>query len=740
MSAKFSRRTFLKATGTATAGLTVAATMPDQFLSWAESQEQLQAVPTFCELCFWNCGLIAKVANGKVVKVDGNPLSERGRGRLCGRGNAALGSLYDPDRLKHPMINTGKRGEPRWKQATWDEALGLIALKLEQIKEKHGPEAVALFSHGTGGGFWKHLLKAYGSPNYTAPSFAQCRGPRDVGFTLTFGSEVGSPEWYDFSESRYIVLLGSHLGENAHNSQVQDIVKGLERGTKLCVVDPRLSNIAAKADHWLPIRPATDLALLLAWIRIIVNEELYDADYLQKYATGLPELRDAVQDYTPEWAEKETEIPAATIERVVRELAAHKPNVLVSGGRFSAWYGDDTQRSRAIAIINALLGSWGRPGGVYLPASGGLKEYPGIPEYPEHREGLPKLDAAYPFAVAQTTTSIRAAAIAAGPGAAPAAEKIHPMKGWIVYGCNLLKTLPDREETIRAIRNLDLMVAVDILPADIIQWADVVLPECTYLERHDMPAIGRFKTVEVAIRQPAVEPMWESKPSWWMTKELGKKMGLEAYFPWKDGEDYLRRRCEASGRDFEELKRKGVYTSLENSNPYITELNQPEFATPSGKIELWSKQLKEKGFDPVPRYTRHAQPPEGFFRVLFGRSPLHTFSRTTNNFLLTDLVPENSFWINARKGKELGLKDGDYVRLQNPKGATPAGKIKVRLTQRLREDCIYMVHGFGGHASGMKRADNRGIGDEELQAGYTVDPIMGGTGMRSNFVKIVKGA
>jgi thiosulfate reductase/polysulfide reductase chain A len=229
--------------------------MPDKLLSWADAPpEELKQVPTFCELCFWNCGLIAKVQNGKVVKVDGNPLSERGRGRLCGRGNAALGSLYDPDRLKSPLINVGKRGEPKWKKASWDEALGLIAQKLQAIKEKHGPEAVALFSHGTGGGFWKHLLKAYGSGNYTAPSFAQCRGPRDVGFTLTFGGEVGSPEFYDFSESKYIVLIGSHLGENAHNSQVQDIIAGLDKRARLCVVDPRLSNIAAKADHWLPIR------------------------------------------------------------------------------------------------------------------------------------------------------------------------------------------------------------------------------------------------------------------------------------------------------------------------------------------------------------------------------------------------------------------------------------------------------------------------------------------------------
>jgi thiosulfate reductase/polysulfide reductase chain A len=730
VSVKLSRRTFLKISGTTTAGITAAATIPESFLSWAESTpEEMKQVPTFCELCFWNCGLIAKVQNGKVVKVDGNPLSERGRGRLCGRGNAALGSLYDPDRLKTPLINIGKRGEPKWKKATWDEALGVIAGKLATIKEKHGPDAVALFSHGSGGAFWKHLLKAYGSSYYTAPSFAQCRGPRDVGFTMTFGSEVGSPEFYDFSQSKFIVLLGSHLGENAHNSQVQDLVQGLEQGAKLCVVDPRCSNIASKADHWLPIRPATDMALLLAWIRIIVNEELYDADYLSKYASGLAELKAAVQEYTPEWAAKETDILEEKIVLVARELASRKPNVIISGGRFAAWYGDDAQRARAIALLNALLGSWGRPGGIYLPAGGGVPEYPGLPEYPEHTAGIPKLDGAYPFALSQTTTSIRNAAITGQP---------HAMKGWLVYGCNLMKTMPNREETIKAINNLDLLVAIDIVPADIIQWADVVLPECTYLERHDALSLGKFKKFEISIRQPAVQPMWESKPSWWITKELGKKMGLEAYFPWKDGEEYLAKRCEAGGINFVELKQKGVLTTEEKSAPYITDQNQPTFDTPSGKIELYSKQLAEKGFDPVPKYKKHPQPPEGHFSLLFGRSPLHTFSRTTNNFLLTDLVPENSVWISRKKAKQLGFKDGEYVRLQNAAGVKSSGRVKIRCTERLREDCLYMVHGFGVHAKGMKRADNKGVGDEELLTGYQIDPIMGGTGMRSNFVKIVK--
>jgi len=496
------------------------------------------------------------------------------------------------------------------------------------------------------------------------------------------------------------------------------------------MVDPRLSNIASKADHWLPIKPATDLALILAWIRIVIEEGLYDKEYVAKYAIGLDELRAAVQQYTPEWAASETGIKKEMIVKVAREMGKYAPNLCVGAGRYSAWYGDDVQRSRGIAILNALLGTWGRKGGYFFPTGANVPEYPGLPAYPEHGE-VAKLDEAYPFAALQTTTSIRQASISGKP---------RPVKAWFIYGSNLMKTMPEKQETIKAIQNLDLVVTIDTMPMDIINYSDVVLPECTYMERYDNINVGKFKgEAEIALRQPTVDPLWESKPSWWITRELASKLGLSAYFPWKDGEEYIAKRCEAADISFAQLKKDGVIIK-KGGNPYITADSQPEFGTPSGKIELYSKQLEEKGFDPVPKYTRHPQPPEGHFRLLFGRAPLHTFSRTTNNFMLTDLQKSNYLWLNAKKGKEMGLKDGDFVYLENQDGVRAPGKIKVKLTQRIREDAVYMNHGFGVHAKAMTRANNQGIADDDLITKYAIDPIMGGTAMRGSFVKIVKGA
>ena len=246
-----------------------------------------KVVPTFCELCFWKCGVLAHVKNGRVTKIKGNPDHPLSRGRLCPRGTGGVGLLYDPDRLKKPLIRVNKRGQDEFKEASWDAALNRIAEEMLKIRKRYGAEAMALFSHGYGGTWFKHLLKAYGSNNIAAPSYAQCRGPREVGFQLTFGQGVGSPENTDIANTRCLTLIGSHLGENMHNTQVQDMARAIDKGAQLVVVDPRFSTAAGKARYWLPIKPGTDLALLLAWMNVIVGEKLYDAEYLRQARQGL---------------------------------------------------------------------------------------------------------------------------------------------------------------------------------------------------------------------------------------------------------------------------------------------------------------------------------------------------------------------------------------------------------------------------------------------------------------------
>ncbi|MGM0576041.1 MAG: molybdopterin-containing oxidoreductase family protein [Myxococcota bacterium] len=690
-----------------------------------------RVVPTFCELCFWKCGVLAHVRDGKVTKLEGNPHHPLSNGRLCPRGAGGTGLLYDPDRLRTPLIRAKERGQDVFKEASWDSALNLVAENMQKVKDRHGPEALALFSHGFGGSWFKRLVKAYGTPNIGAPSYAQCRGPREAAFTLTYGAGLGSPEPVDMRNSRCITLFGSHLGENMHNTQVQDFAEAMGRGAELVVVDPRFSTAAGKARYWLPIKPGTDLALMLAWMHVILKEKRYDADYVARYTVGLEKLEEEVADKTPEWAYPLTGIRPDLIRETARFISSFRPASLIHPGRHTTWTGDDTQRLRGTAILTALLGAWGRRGGYITHHKMKVPGFPG-PAYPEHPPlaDQPK-KGGYPMAHESLASGLRAASF---PGTAA-----YDIKAWLVYGTNLIQSLPDARETIEAIQNLDFIATVDVLPAEIAGWSDVVLPEATYLERDDDIYSSNFREPFIAVRQKAVEPMYDSKPGWWIAKELGQRLGLEEYFDFADAAEFVKKRAELGGYDYRELSSKGAIRGKLKPTCEEEGMAIPIF-TESGKIELASSILGKLGFDEVPKYYPPEEPPPGMFRLLTGRAPQHTFGRTTNNRLLASVYRENSVWLNRDAAKSLPgfgtkpLRDGEKVVLVNQDDvrSTP---VRVNLTERIRGDAVYLVHGWGHTARGLKYAFGRGASDSELTTRYKNDPIMGGTGTNVNFVR-----
>ena len=732
------RREFIKlgavgaGAAVATSGLTSQFWGMDAHAEYNPGTEGDRVVPTFCELCFWKCGVLAHVKDGRVTKLEGNPKHPLSKGRLCPRGTGGIGMLYDPDRLKKPLVRTQKRGEQIFEEVSWDAALNEVAENLLRVREKYGPEALALFSHGFGGSWFKHLVTAYGTPNVAAPSYAQCRGPREVGFFLTYGQGLGSPEAIDMENARCITLIGSHLGENMHNTQVQEFAEALDRGAEVVCVDPRFSTAAGKARYWLPIKPGTDIALLLAWIHVILTEKRYDADYLEQHATGLEELKVHVAANTPEWAYTHTGIKPELIRETARFISSHRPASLIHPGRHTTWYGDDTQRTRAMAILAALLGSWGRKGGYILPPKMTVPSFPYTQyEYqPKGKSDRP--ESLYPLADETLASGLCDATI---PGRAP-----NPLKAWMVYGTNLIQALPNPAQTKEAIQALDFIVSVDILPAEICGWSDVVLPESTYLERCDDVFAPYYKEPFVAIRQPAVEPMYDSKPGWWIAKELGHRLGLDDYFPWENSVEYAKHRVKAAGLDCDELERTGVVTGQ------VVPVSEEEglqltFDTPTGKIELHSQTLADAGFHPIPVFEPPEEPPAGMFRLLFGRAPVHTFGRTTNNRFLSQVFSENELWINIDAVASLPHfanpkpVNGELVVLVNQDGVR-SDPIKLKITERIRGDCVYMVHGYGHKAKGLRFARNRGASDSDLVTRYKVDPIMGGTGMNVNFVRL----
>jgi thiosulfate reductase / polysulfide reductase chain A len=363
---------------------------------------------------------------------------------------------------------------------------------------------------------------------------------------------------------------------------------------------------------------------------------------------------------TPEWAYGITTIEPALIRKTAREMASASPAVIVHPGRHVTWYGDDTQRTRAIAILNALLGSWGARGGFYFPETASVPEFP-RPAFPVPRWSWRDIQKKkYPLAGLAITNMLAEASL-------EEADEKTRIRSWIVAGANLPLTIPDMDLLGKAMQSLDFLVVVDTMPMEITGYADVVLPECTYLERYDELRASPGRIPNIAIRMPAADPMYETKPAWWMARELGERLGLADWFNYKDYEEVIEWQLGQLGSSLSEMKQKGVISFPRKSGPlYLMEGEEYEFNTNTGKIELYSTELAAEGYDPIPVYKPHPEAPQGYYRLIYGRAPMHTFSRTANNPYLTDLMEQNDVWINPRVADQWGLKTGQYVYLKKP--------------------------------------------------------------------------
>ncbi len=743
---KLNRRDFIKISGGAAAGAMVTPPLTNIFQSFVSKKEkhllegEATKVSTVCEVCFWNCaGWVYKDRENNIRKVIGNDIDPHCNGRLCPRGTGGLGMYYDNDRLKTPLIRVkSKDGKQSFRKATWDEALDVIEKGMKNIEKKYGKESMALLFHGKTGPHFEHLFKAWGSDTMGEPAGAQCLITREAGFIATYGSGLGSPEPTDITNADCLVLLGHHIGENMHNGHVQDVSTLIDRGGTIITVDPRFSTMAAHSTSWLPIKPGTDIALLLAWMNVIINEELYDRDYVAKYTYGFEELKQHVQKYSPEWAAGITTIPAGDIYKSARQMGGGSPRTIVHPGRHTAWYGDDTQRTRAIAILNALLGAWGRKGGFYFTEKVKLPKevHPPFPKPKWTWKNISKEK--HKMAIMGITNEIM-------DNGLPEYKGPYKVKGMFFTATNPIQSIPDEDKIKRILENQEFIVVVDTMPSEITGYADVVLPEATYLERLDHIRTSHHKSPNIALRYPAVKPRWESKPGWWIAREIGLRLGLKDFYEWEDFEEVLDWQLKQVGSSMEEMKKLGVKHFPRKTPIYLKKDEDYWFNTNTGKIELYSTDFAEWGYDPMPTYKPHGDIPAGYLRLIYGRIPMHTFGRTLNNPYLNELKNEPKLWVNPKVARIYGLNNEQEVWLQNPKGKISSFSIKVRITERIRHNSVFLPHGFGnkgrifvdGKVQEMHLTYGRGISDAEMISNVLIDPETGGTGMKNNFVKIL---
>ncbi|GAB1471669.1 molybdopterin-dependent oxidoreductase [Chloroflexota bacterium] len=726
MTQTISRRDFMKL-GLAGAGaLALGQMLPPKVAQAARAAGTINAegdgfVYSMCEMCVWRCGLIAKIKGGRVVKLDGNPEHPHSRGNLCPRGQSGLMNTYDPDRVLTPLIRVGKRGEGKFRQASWEEALDLVASKMTEIKNKYGAEAMVFSStHNLSQVQFENLMYAFGSPNYGTQR-SLCFNAMIVAFSLTYGIEEPSRN-YDNVE--YILMVGRNMMEAISTSETSELSHAIDRGAKLIYLDPRYTKTASKATEWIPIRPGTDSAFLLAMINVITQNKLADCEFMKKYVVGCEDLPREMSRYTPAWAEQITGIPAATIERIAREYAAAKSNALAHPGWRTSNFINSFQTERAIATLNALSGNVLTPGGCLsaeVAAEGAGLGMPVQPPYP--RVSVPRLDGVswkYPLVPLKLGVfqELRDAIITGEP---------YQAHGWFISRQNPIQSLPDRNKTLEAFGKMDFIATVDIVMNDTAWFSDVILPEASYLERYDpLLPVGD----KAFIRQPVIEPQGEAKSALWIYKQLGERLGLGDYFQYEDEEDYIRQQLKPLGVSLEEVKEKG-YAEMPKEKP-----KEISFNTPSGKIEVYSETLKNAGFSPWPTWEEPPTPKDNEFYLLTGKVAQHTQFGTQNNQLLHKYSDEPRLWMNKKIAAQNGLTDGDWVEV-----ASEVGKVNIRLlpTEAIRPDCVYMTPGYGHLSKGLKTAYGVGASDSVVHVTYT-DPISGGQALSQTFVTVKKTA
>jgi thiosulfate reductase/polysulfide reductase chain A len=720
-----SRRDFLRLGSAATAALVAGKFIPPKVAQAAREAGLLNAagdgyVPSMCEMCVWRCGLLAKVKDRRVVKLEGNPEHPHSRGNLCPRGQSGLMNTYDPDRVLTPLIRVGERGQGLFRKASWEEALDLTASQMMGIKNTYGPEAMIFSStHNLSQVQFENLLYAFGSPNYGTQR-SLCFNAMITAFLLTYGIEEPAR---NYDQVEFILMVGRNLMEAISTSETSQLSQALDRGAKLVYLDPRYTKTASKAAEWIPIRPGTDSAFLLAMIHVIVTNQLADCEFVKQYVVGCDDIQEAMSSYTPQWAEQITGVPAADIERIAREYAAAKHNALAHPGWRTSNFTNSFQTERAIAALNALSGNVFTPGGCLsadvTAEDTGLGTIP-QPAYP--RSSALRLDGTpwkYPLVPLKLGVfqELRDAILTGQP---------YQAHGWFISRQNPILSLPDRSKTLQAFNKMDFIVTVDIIMNDTAWFSDVVLPEASYLERYDplLSIEGR-----AYLRQPAVEAQGEAKSALWIYKQLGERLGLGDYFQYADEEDYIRQQLLPLNTSLEETKAKGYadLPSTKKSDEYV-------FNTSSGKIEIYSDTLAKAGFSPWPTWEAPPMPAEDEFYLLTGKVAQQTQFGSQNNQLLHKYSDEPRLWMNTKTAADLNLKDGDWVEV-----TSKVGKVHVILwaTEAIRPDCVYLTPGYGHLSKGLTTAYGIGASDSVLHETFT-DPISGSQALTQTFVKVKK--
>ena len=679
--------------------------------------KESKAIFTDCTLCYHSCGTKVTVEDGKAVKVEGLESHPLNKGKLCPKGEAALDNIYSPQRLKYPM----KRVNKGWERISWDQALTEIANKLLKLRQDYGPSVLGMFSGSIGVenlemvGLTQRFKAAFGSPNFFSVE-SICYRMRIRTRQITFGKYATEE-----LDSKLYLLWGHNPDESDFPLQLA-IEENLKKGAKLVVIDPKRIPLADRAEMYLKIRPGTDGALALAMIHVIINEKLYDADFVKEYTHGFDQLIPHVQSYTPEWAEKITWIPAEDIRKLARLFAKTEGAGIYQGTNTQDQTANGTQNSRAFSVLQVITGNINRPGGWVI--SPRLK----VGNVGMEVEGEPLGADQYPLFYEVWGRKSPYGVVTCVPESIP--ERI---KAFFVIGGNPAVSMPDTNAFKSGFQKLDLLVTHDLFMTETGELAHYVLPACSHLEKW-----GVAYTYNVChclpylmLRKKAIEPFYESWSEWKFLTELAKKMGMGDRFPWKSEEELVAFELGPTGLSFQQLLEEKPEGAFYQKKQYG--MKEGAFPTPTQKIEIYSEALERVGFDPLPAYLEPRRSPLSTPELLDkyplilstgNRSLYYTHGQFRDVEPLKKKNPAPNAEIGPRTAQQHRIQEGDKIIIETNRGVV---KMKAHVDERVAEGVVLIPHGWPREANAnlLTDADCR-------------EPIMGYPDMKSLLCSIRK--
>ncbi|MDP2647314.1 MAG: molybdopterin-dependent oxidoreductase [Desulfobacterales bacterium] len=664
--------------------------------------------------CHNACGLLVYSKDNKIIKVEGDAETPFSRGRLCPRCLALRKVVHHPDRLTHPLKRAGRRGEGKWDRISWDQAYDMILENVRTIQKEYGPEAISTW-HGTGRNVWhlgaKLSYSGFGSPNLTSLlSGMACYGPKIVLSSMTtgflplpdvsqmFADRYENPDW---THPKCLIIWGNNPVVSQADSVRGDwFVECMKRGTELIVVDPRLTWIASRAKIWLQLRPGTDAAVGLGMLHVIIEEELYDKDFVENWTEGFDKLKERVKTYTPQVVEEISWVPKEKLIAAARFYARSKPAAI-------QWGVTVEQHKNGMSNLLAIQDLWGITGNVDVPGGNIISKPNKFYRVPDFMWGWKDLDremrkkrigfAEYPTVTIAHPDLITDAIVTGKP---------YPIKMAWIQGTNPLACIAANPRYLyRGIENLDFVVVLDLfMTPSAMAMGDLILPVSSALERDTIraeswgnawwgPARAINKIIQVG----------ECKSDEEILLEVGKRLNPEA-FPWKDVEEMLDFLLKPSGETFAQLREKGIpeyypfeYRKYEKG--LLVGGGQKGFNTATGKFMLYAPEFEKSGADSLPYYEEPPLSPVSSPEAKEYPLVLTTGYRTWGLFHsehrqipeLREIQYYPEVEIHPDTAGKNNIKDGDWVWIENNIGRC---RQKAKVTPTIHPQVINAGHGW----------------------------------------------